>query len=268
MATASIPSARLRVAERCTKGPKEAKKQRNREGNGTAPDAYPISGFALLCFFASLFLWDRNSDDARSTEGPCRLTIILAILMVAYSAAAVEAPADRDARMQWWRDARFGMFMHWGLYAVPAGEWDGKKVGSGGEWILNAGHIPMADYEKLRKRFNPTKFDAKAWVKAAHDAGMQYMVITSKHHDGFCMWPSKVASDWTVGGDAVQAGLMRELADACKADGTVRFCVLLLDHGLASPRCAGRQLRRTTTRRGTIRITSPTRISRGTSSST
>ena len=96
-----------------------------------------------------------------------KVTLVLALLAVVFSPAAAESNSERDARMAWWREARFGMFVHWGLYAIPAGEWDGKKIGSGGEWILNAGHIPLADYEKLRTQFNPTKFDAKAWVRAA-----------------------------------------------------------------------------------------------------
>src|SRR3954463_2067087 len=94
---------------------------------------------------------------------------------VSAHAADVASPTNfnRDARMQWWREARFGMFIHFGLYAIPAGEWDNKKIPSGGEWILNTAHIPLADYEKLRDQFNPEKFDAKQWVRIAHEAGMR-----------------------------------------------------------------------------------------------
>jgi alpha-L-fucosidase len=138
--------------------------------------------------------------------------------------AAAETKDERDARMQWWREARFGLFVHFGLYAIPAGEWNGKKIGGGGEWIMNDGHIPLADYEKLQSQFNPEKFDAKAWVKLAHDAGMKYIVITSKHHDGFCLWPSKV-SEYTIANTPFKRDILKELANACKADGTVRFCI-------------------------------------------
>ena len=144
------------------------------------------------------------------------------------SAAGQRTPAarpvsERDARMAWWREARFGMFIHWGLYAVPAGDWNGKTVPSASEWIMQNGAIPVADYEKLKDRFNPVKFDARQWVKVAGDAGMKYLVITSKHHDGFCLWDSKV-SDYDVMSTPFKRDILRELADACKADGRVRLC--------------------------------------------
>jgi alpha-L-fucosidase len=97
-----------------------------------------------------------------------------------------------DRRMKWWRQARFGMFIHWGVYALPAGVWNGQEVKrSGAEWIMNRGKIPAADYQKLPAQFNPVKFDAAQWVKLAKDAGMKYIVITAKHHDGFAMYRSK-----------------------------------------------------------------------------
>ena len=83
-----------------------------------------------------------------------------------------ETPAQRDARMQWWREARFGMFIHWGLYAVPAGHWNGKPVPSIGEWIMNNANIPVADYEALAGQFNPVKYDPAQWVRVAKAAGM------------------------------------------------------------------------------------------------
>src|SRR3954452_17036112 len=98
----------------------------------------------------------------------------------------------RDARMQWWREARFGMFIHWGLYAVPAGEWDGQRSKEVGEWIMSWANIPRARYETLAPRFNPVRFDAAEWVRIAKEAGMKYIVITSKHHDGFAMFDSAV----------------------------------------------------------------------------
>ncbi len=134
-----------------------------------------------------------------------------------------ETPAQRDHRMEWFREARFGMFIHYGLYAIPGGEWNGKKVGGIGEWIMNNGQIPVADYEKLAGQFNPQKFNAKEWVAIAKNAGMKYIVITSKHHDGFCLFDSKV-SDYTITkASPFKRDLLKELADAAHAEG-IKIC--------------------------------------------
>ena len=135
-----------------------------------------------------------------------------------------ETPQQRDARMKWWRDARFGMFIHWGLYAVPAGTWKGKPVGGIGEWIMNSANIPVAEYEQLAKQFNPVKYDPAEWVRIAKDAGMKYIVITSKHHDGFCLFDTK-ATDYDIV-DATPYGkdLLKPLADECRKQG-LKFCV-------------------------------------------
>ena len=137
---------------------------------------------------------------------------------------AKETKAQRDARMKWWRDARAGMFIHWGLYAVPAGQWNGKPAPSLGEWIMDAANIPVAEYEKLAAKFNPVKFDAAAWVAIAKNAGLKYIVITSKHHDGFCLWDSK-ATDYDVV-DATPYGkdLLKQLADECRNQ-DIKFCL-------------------------------------------
>lgn len=97
--------------------------------------------------------------------------------------------------MTWWREAKFGLFIHWGVYAVPAGKWGDKT--SYGEWIMNSAKIPVADYRALAAQFNPVKYDPKQWVETAAAAGMKYIVITSKHHDGFALFPSD-ASTWDV----------------------------------------------------------------------
>ncbi len=99
-----------------------------------------------------------------------------------------ETKAQRDARMKWWREARFGMFIHWGIYSVPAGVYKGQQIGGLGEWIQNTAKIPSAEYKQYAAQFNPTKFSADEFVRIAKDAGMKYIVITSKHHDGFCMF--------------------------------------------------------------------------------
>jgi alpha-L-fucosidase len=133
-----------------------------------------------------------------------------------------ESPAQHDARMAWWREARFGMFIHWGLYSQAAGYWDGKPIGGAGEWIMNDLQIPVSKYAKLVPQFDPVKFDAREWVRLAKGAGMKYIVITTKHHDGFGMFPSAL-TDWCIKSTPFQRDPLRELAAACQAEG-VRLC--------------------------------------------
>src|SRR3954462_2393834 len=105
---------------------------------------------------------------------------ILAILFCCGTVVqGAEESAARDARMQWWREARFGMFIHWGVYSVPAGRWNGKEVDGAGEWLMHDARIPPAEYQKLPAQFNPVKFDADRWVQTAQAAGMKYIVITA-----------------------------------------------------------------------------------------
>jgi len=125
-----------------------------------------------------------------------------------------------DPRLDWWREARFGMFIHWGLYAVPAGKW-GKATGHA-EWIMNTAQIPVPVYEKFLGQFNPVKFDAEAWARKAKAAGMDYIVITSKHHDGFALFDSKV-SDYDIMRTPFKRDIMKEMALACRKVG-IRIC--------------------------------------------
>jgi alpha-L-fucosidase len=136
------------------------------------------------------------------------------------AAAAKETKEQRDARMAWFRDAKFGLFIHWGVYSVPAGEWQGNK--NYGEWFLEETHMPVSQYEKFRDQFNPVKFDAKQWVAVAKGAGMKYLVITSKHHDGFAMFDTKL-TDWGIKSTPFKRDPMKELAAACKEAG-IKFC--------------------------------------------
>jgi alpha-L-fucosidase len=124
--------------------------------------------------------------------------------------------AARDTRLDWWREARFGMFIHFGLYAVPAGEWNGRT--DYGEWIRNNAKIPLDTYDQFRARFNPEAFDAAAWARQARRAGMRYLVITTKHHDGFGLFDSK-QTDFTVMSTPFHRDLLKELADACRREG-------------------------------------------------
>ena len=133
-----------------------------------------------------------------------------------------ERPSEIAQRMAWFNGARFGMFIHWGLYAVPAGEWQGNPVKGIGEWIMETGKIPVSEYEKFAQQFNPVKFDAKEWVRIAKDAGMKYIVITSKHHDGFGIFRSDL-TDWCIKSTPFQRDPLQELADACKEAG-LKLC--------------------------------------------
>ncbi|QQL44531.1 alpha-L-fucosidase [Sulfuriroseicoccus oceanibius] len=133
-----------------------------------------------------------------------------------------ETAAEKADRMAWFDDARFGMFIHWGLYAQPAGVWKGKDYPGVGEWIQKHAEIPVAEYEPLQKTFNPQSYDPESWVKLAKAAGMKYIVITTKHHDGFALYDSKY-TDWDMGGTPYKKDLLKPLADACRKHG-LRIC--------------------------------------------
>jgi alpha-L-fucosidase len=129
----------------------------------------------------------------------------------------------KDERMAWWRDARFGMFIHWGVYSVPAGTYKGQRVDGIGEWIMHHGQIPVEEYEKFAAGFNPIGFNADEWVRLAKSAGMKYIVITSKHHDGFCLWDSQVTNWDIMDATPFKRDILQELAAACQKHG-IRLC--------------------------------------------
>jgi len=129
------------------------------------------------------------------------------------------ATASDDQRMQWWRESRFGMFIHWGIYSVPAGTWQGKDYPGASEWIMDSAKIPISEYEPLAKQFNPTKFDAAKWVATAKDAGQKYIIITSKHHDGFCMWGTKETPYNIVEATPYKRDPLKDLAKECEKQG-------------------------------------------------
>jgi len=120
------------------------------------------------------------------------------------------------SRMDWWRDSRFGMFIHWGLYSILAGKWGGRDDYA--EWIRNLAHIPVGEYDKLVGRFNPTLFDADKWIGMAKDAGAKYVTITTKHHDGFCLFDSKL-TDFCVRSTPFKRDIMAEMAAASRRAG-------------------------------------------------
>ena len=156
-------------------------------------------------------------------KGPLGLLLILAASLsagVAQNSNAIppETKAQRDARITWWRDARFGMFIHWGLYALPAGAWHGQPVSGNGEWIMNKAQISVADYAALTSQFNPVKFKATSWVRIAKAAGMKYIIITAKHHDGFAMFNSAASPFNLVAATPFHRDPLKELAAACAVE--------------------------------------------------
>lgn len=132
------------------------------------------------------------------------------------------SPAAKAALARW-RDARFGLFIHWGLYAIPAGVWQGKRVPYIGEWLMFREKIPVATYEKFAAKFHPKKFDAAAIVRLARDAGQRYLVITAKHHDGFAMYASPSNPYNVVAATPWAHDPMRDLARECQKQG-VTLC--------------------------------------------
>jgi alpha-L-fucosidase len=133
-----------------------------------------------------------------------------------------ESAAQQEARLQWFREARFGLFIHWGVYAVPAGFWQGKPTGA--EWIMFQGKIPVADYRAFAQNFTAAKYDPQAWAQLAAAAGIKYVVITAKHHDGFALFDSAF-SDWNaVKASGAKRDLIAPLAAAVRAQG-LRFGV-------------------------------------------
>lgn len=142
--------------------------------------------------------------------------IVLAIIMILTSCKTKENTDTQKERtpLEKFQDMKFGMFIHWGLYAVPAGEWKGEYVRGIGEWIMQRKKIPVKEYEKLALQFNPVKFNADEWSTLAEDAGMKYMVITSKHHDGFAMYHSRVSDYNIVDRTPFKRDPMKELAEA------------------------------------------------------
>ncbi|WP_372896546.1 alpha-L-fucosidase [Stieleria sp.] len=128
-------------------------------------------------------------------------------------------PDENDSRIAWWREAKFGMFVHWGVYSVVGGQYKGQELPNSAEWMMARGKIPIAEYEQYAKQFNPVDFDADKFVGLAKQAGMKYLVITAKHHDGFAMFDSKATDYNVVDFSPFGRDIMKELAEACQKQG-------------------------------------------------
>ncbi len=149
-----------------------------------------------------------------------RKGLILGWLALFLAAGLVQAETKKafNERMRWWRDAKFGMFIHFGPYAVLGGVYKGNNS-LAAEWIMNEENIPVAEYENYARQFDPEQFDAKAWVALAKAGGARYIIITSKHHDGFSMWDSQVSSYTIARFTPFKRDLLKELVEACKQAG-------------------------------------------------
>ncbi|MRG47468.1 alpha-L-fucosidase [Chitinophaga sp. SYP-B3965] len=172
---------------------------------------------ALIALSASSFAQFKGDDDGiLMQKAASRDSIAIA---EAVSGWWTNSMKEHDERIAWWRDAKFGCFIHWGVYSVPGGEWKGKKVGGYAEHLMRKEKIPRQEYaDKLIKTFNPTEFNADAWVKLIKNAGMRYLIITAKHHDGVAMYPSAIG-DYTLKQSAFKRDPMQELSAACKKYG-------------------------------------------------
>src|SRR5260370_36830459 len=139
---------------------------------------------------------------------------LIAMLLAATAAAQTYHPSDANLQARtWFQDAKFGLFIHWGVYSVL-----GK-----GEWVMNNTEMPVREYEKLPPRFNPVKYDPAEWVALAKQAGMRYITITSKHHDGFAMFATK-QSKWNIVDPTPYAkDPLKELAEECPKQGIKLF---------------------------------------------
>ncbi|NLE60604.1 MAG: alpha-L-fucosidase, partial [Planctomycetes bacterium] len=153
----------------------------------------------------------------------CGIGVLCGLVTILWPCAVVVGQAAQTAvgkgDLTWFREAKFGLFIHWGLYAVPAGQWKGEDYPWIGEWIMNWAKIPTGEYEQLAAQFNPVKFDADSFAQLAKDAGMRYLVITAKHHDGFAMFDSKATTYDIVDATPFKRDPLKELQGACEKHG-------------------------------------------------
>ena len=126
---------------------------------------------------------------------------------------------DHEQRIAWWREAKFGMLIHWGIYSVAGGEWKGKSVSGYAEDLMRNESISREEYLQMAKQFNPTKFNPDAWVASAKNAGMKYLIVTAKHHDGFAMFNTKVSVFNVEAQTPFRRDPIAALAVACKQQG-------------------------------------------------
>ena len=166
-------------------------------------------------------------------KGPWRLTIQLSLLLLGFlvpvfsslnAQAGKSKPVTREERVKWFHEARFGMMITWGAYSQTGGHWKGVYSDNYAEWLKYDYRIPNVEYDSLVRAFNPVKFDAREWVKIIRNAGMKYIVVMAKHHDGFALYDSEI-SDYDII-DMTRFGRdpIAELSAACQQAG-IKFGV-------------------------------------------
>lgn len=163
--------------------------------------------------------------------------LLILLLLLTVSAAAQQklqygaqyTGKRTDAAMNKWRSNRFGQFIHWGLYAIPGGVWNGKTYNYAAEFLKSSAKIPTSTWDSLMYQFNPVKFNAKEWAKMAKKMGAKYMTITTKHHEGFCLWPTRF-TEFNISHTPYKKDILKELVEAYNAEGIdVNFYYSVLD---------------------------------------
>ena len=161
---------------------------------------------------------NHRSSDVEQTRPRLVVPALVLLAFLAVCSHLEPRVSDHDRRMAWWREARVGLFVHWGLYSIPAGEWNGQRTAGLGEWIQKDLRIPAAEYDQLVSRFTVVSFDAASWARLARQSGVRYVVIGTKHHEGFALWDSQV-SDFDVAAAPVRRDLLYELSNAFRREG-------------------------------------------------
>ena len=165
---------------------------------------YHLTQIQLLIVFFVLGVGYGQSDEKRTN------------ITLKYGAERIGKRTDQP--MQDWRNYGLGQFIHWGVYAIPGGHWDGKYYAGAAEWIRSWKGMPNEAYDNLYKEFNPKKFNANAWAKQAKELGAKYVIITTKHHDGFCLWPSEY-TDYTIANTPYKKDIIGALVEAYDKQG-------------------------------------------------
>lgn len=169
---------------------------------------------ALVCAGCS------PANDAKSSEVPAKAKAAAELTVEPLAFAPYTQPKEKAAALARWREASFGLFLHFGVYSTFGGEYEGRRSGAYAEWLMNNVKIPVADYRKnVAGVFNPTEFNADEWAQIAKATGMRYLVVTSKHHDGFAMWDSKITDYDVVDATPFGRDVIGELRDACRKHG-------------------------------------------------